>query len=62
VADYTVIAEVGQSILAVLWEEMQADPQISTLIDNEDRRGNQSGNVHTGSNCRQSGEVLQGRT
>jgi hypothetical protein len=37
VADYTVIAEVGQSILAVLWEEMQADPQISTLIDNEDR-------------------------
>src|SRR5271157_1450253 len=36
-ADYTVLSEVGESILAVLWEEMQADPQINTLIDSEDR-------------------------
>jgi hypothetical protein len=36
-ADYTVLSEVGESILAVLWEEMQADPQINTLIDGEDR-------------------------
>ena len=36
-ADYTVLSEVGESILAVLWEEMQADPQINTLIDSEAR-------------------------
>jgi hypothetical protein len=36
-ADYTVLSEVGESILAVLWEEMQADPQVNTLIDSEDR-------------------------
>jgi hypothetical protein len=36
-ADYTVLSEVGESILSVLWEEMQADPQINTLIDSEDR-------------------------
>src|SRR5208282_723993 len=36
-ADYTVLSEVGESILGVLWEEMQADPQINTLIDSEDR-------------------------
>jgi hypothetical protein len=36
-AEYTVLSEVGESILGVLWEEMQADPQISSLIDSEDR-------------------------
>jgi len=36
-ADYTVLSEVGESIVAVLWEEMQADPQINPLIDSADR-------------------------
>jgi hypothetical protein len=36
-AEYTVLSEVGESILGVLWEEMKADPQINTLIDTEDR-------------------------
>jgi hypothetical protein len=36
-ADYTVISEVGESLIAVLWEEMQNDPQVNTLIDREDR-------------------------
>jgi hypothetical protein len=36
-ADYTVLSEVGEAIVGVLWQEMQADPQINTLIDSEDR-------------------------
>jgi hypothetical protein len=36
-SDYTVLAEVGQSLVRVLWEEIQADPQVNALIDNEDR-------------------------
>ena len=36
-SDYTVIAEVGQSLVRVLWEDIQADPQVSSLIDSEDR-------------------------
>jgi hypothetical protein len=33
--DYTVIADAGQSIMNVLWEEIQADPQVNTLISSE---------------------------
>lgn len=36
-ADYTVLSEVGEALVNVLWEEMQADPQVNTLIDNESR-------------------------
>jgi hypothetical protein len=36
-ADYTAISEVGQAIVGVLWEEMQADPSLTSLIDSEDR-------------------------
>jgi hypothetical protein len=35
--DYTVLAEVGESLVSVLWEEFQIDPQVSSLIDNENR-------------------------
>jgi hypothetical protein len=35
--DYTVLAEAGESLINVLWEEIQIDPQISSLIDNENR-------------------------
>lgn len=41
-SDYTVLADVGDSILQVLWQEMQADPQVNTLIDNENRISLQS--------------------
>jgi hypothetical protein len=36
-SDYTVLAEVGESLARVLWEEIQADPQVIGLIDNENR-------------------------
>jgi hypothetical protein len=36
-ADYTVLAEVGESLVGVLWQEMQIDPQVNGLIDNESR-------------------------
>jgi hypothetical protein len=36
-ADYTIIAGVGEAIAAVLWEEMHADPQVNPLIDGENR-------------------------
>lgn len=36
-ADYTVLAEVGESLAGVLWEEIQLDPQVNGLIDNENR-------------------------
>lgn len=36
-SDYTVIAEIGESLVRVLWEEIQADPQVNLLIDNESR-------------------------
>src|SRR5260221_9434149 len=36
-ADYTVLAEVGESLVKVLWEEIQNDPQVNKLIDNENR-------------------------
>jgi len=37
VSEYTVLAEVGESLVQVLWEEIQQDPQVSVLIDNENR-------------------------
>jgi hypothetical protein len=37
VSDYTVIAELGDSLVSVLFAELNADPQISGLIDSEDR-------------------------
>jgi hypothetical protein len=36
-ADYTVLAEVGESLMGVLWQEIQIDPQVNALIDNESR-------------------------
>ena len=36
-ADYTVLYEVGESIMAVLWQEMQADPQVQSVISSEDQ-------------------------
>jgi hypothetical protein len=36
-ADYTVLYEVGEALQGVLWQEMQADPNVNTLIDSEDR-------------------------
>lgn len=36
-SDYTVVAEVGQSLVHILWEKIQADPQVNELIDNEER-------------------------
>jgi hypothetical protein len=36
-ADYTVLAEVGESLARVLWEEIELDPQVNGLIDNENR-------------------------
>jgi hypothetical protein len=34
-ADYAVLADAGQSIINVLWEEIQLDPQVSALISTE---------------------------
>ena len=34
-ADYTVLADAGQSIINVLWEEIQTDPQVNGLISSE---------------------------
>jgi hypothetical protein len=36
-ADYTVLAEVGESLVQVLWQEIQPDPQVNGLIDNINR-------------------------
>jgi hypothetical protein len=36
-SDYTVLAEVGESLVGVLWQEIQLDPQVNGLIDNENR-------------------------
>ena len=36
-ADYTAISEAGQALVGVLWQEMQADPSLTSLIDSEDR-------------------------
>jgi hypothetical protein len=42
VSDYTVIAEAGEALARVLWEEMQADSQVNGLIDTEARISLQS--------------------
>jgi Pvc16 N-terminal domain len=42
VSDYSVIAEVGEALVRVLWEEIQLDPQVNLLIDNENRISLQS--------------------
>jgi len=34
-AAYTVLAEAGESLANVLWEEIQLDQQVNSLIDNE---------------------------
>jgi hypothetical protein len=36
-SDYTVLAEVGETLVGVLWQEIQLDPQVNALIDNENR-------------------------
>ena len=36
-SDYTIISELGNAILSLLYAELNADPQISGLIDSEDR-------------------------
>jgi len=36
-AAYTVLAEAGESLANVLWEEIQLDQQVNSLIDNENR-------------------------
>jgi len=36
-SDYTVLAEVGESLVGVLWQEIQLDAQVNALIDNESR-------------------------
>ena len=36
-SDYTVLAEAGETLARVLWEEIQSDPQVNALIDNENR-------------------------
>lgn len=36
-SDYTAISEVGSALVRVLWEEIQIDPQVNPLIDNESR-------------------------
>ena len=36
-SDYTVLADVGESLVGVLWQEIQVDPQVNALIDNENR-------------------------
>jgi len=34
---YTVVAEAGESLVNVLWQEIQSDSQVNSLIDNENR-------------------------
>lgn len=36
-SDYSVIAELGDSLVSLLFSELNADPQIKGLIDSEDR-------------------------
>ena len=36
-SDYTVIADLGDSLVSLLYTELSANPQISGLIDSEDR-------------------------
>lgn len=41
-SDYSVIADVGESMVDVLWQEIQGDPQVNGLIDNQGRISLQS--------------------
>lgn len=41
-SDYTVLAEVGETLVSVLWQEIQNDPQVNGLIDNQNRISLQS--------------------
>jgi hypothetical protein len=41
-SDYTVLAEVGESLVRVLWQEIEFDTQVNALIDNENRISLQS--------------------
>jgi len=36
-SDYTVLADIGDTLVSVLFEEFHNDPQVSSLIDTEDR-------------------------
>lgn len=36
-SDYSIIAELGDSLVSLLFSELNADPQLSALIDSEDR-------------------------
>lgn len=36
-SDYTVVAEAGDALVRVLWEEIEADPQVNALVDSEAR-------------------------
>jgi Pvc16 N-terminal domain len=36
-SNYTVLAEVGESLAAVLWQEIQLDPVVNALIDTENK-------------------------
>jgi uncharacterized protein DUF4255 len=36
-SDYTVLADIGESIATLLWNEMHVDPQVNALIDNQNR-------------------------
>lgn len=41
-SEYTVVADVGEALVRVLWEEMQNNPPVGGLIDNEARISLQS--------------------
>ncbi|SRR6266498_3903051 len=36
-SNYTVLAEVGETLAAVLWQEIQLDPVVNALIDTENK-------------------------
>lgn len=36
-SDYTVLADIGDSLVSTLFQEMNSDPQVRSLIDTEDR-------------------------
>ena len=36
-SSYTALAEVGESLVGVLWQEIQLDPVVNALIDTENK-------------------------
>jgi hypothetical protein len=36
-SDYTVLADIGDSLVSILFQELNGDPQVKGLIDSEDR-------------------------